>query len=212
MKLHAGRLLVSPSAVAVRIVNRSGKEDDEVFLPTARLRCCILLVASALWAVPGLFVGALATSAHAAGLECPEIGQAGVPDLASDPARAKLLLGGAGADLANEVSELINQVQLKEPGISNADLTNGLIAAYCPLVAQAPALTSAQRWSQIHRFEKAVQQQLSEMPPGSMIVGNVPLPPAVYRRLRSQAEAAGQTPAQLMGSILTAAAGKEELK
>jgi hypothetical protein len=104
-----------------------------VFLPTARLRCCILLVASAL---PGLFVGALATSAHAAGLECPEIGQAGVPDLTSDPARAKLLLGGARADLANEVSELINQVQLKEPGISNADLTNGLIAAYCPLVAR----------------------------------------------------------------------------
>jgi hypothetical protein len=38
----------------------------------------------------------------------------------------------------------------------------------------------------------------------------VPVAPAVYRRLRSQAEAGGQTPAQLMGSILTAAAGKEE--
>jgi hypothetical protein len=45
-----------------------------------------------------------------------------------------------------------------------------------------------------------------------MIIAEVPVPPAVYRRLRSQAEAAGQTPAQLMGSILTAAAGKEELK
>jgi hypothetical protein len=178
-----------------------------VFLPTARLRCCILLVASAL---PGLFVGALATSAHAAGLECPEIGQAGVPDLTSDPARAKLLLGGARADLANEVSELINQVQLKEPGISNADLTNGLIAAYCPLVAQAPGLTSAQRWNQMHRFDHAVQQQLAEnyLPPGSMIIAEVPLPPAVYRQMRSQADAVGQTPAQLMASILAIAAGK----
>jgi hypothetical protein len=180
------------------------------FLPTARLRCCVLLVASALSAVPGLFVGALATSAHAAGLECPEIGQAGVPDLASDPARAKLLLGGAGADLANEVSELINQVQLKEPSISNADLTNGLIAAYCPLVAQAPGLTGAQRWSQMRRFDHAMQRQLAEnyLPPGSMIIAEVPLPPAVYRQLRSQAEAVGQTPAQLMASILAIAARK----
>jgi hypothetical protein len=182
-----------------------------VLLPTARLGCCVLFVASAaLSALPGLFVGALATSAYATGLECPEIGQAGVPDLTSDPARAKLLLGGAGADLANEISELINQVQLKEPSISNADLTNGLIAAYCPLVAQAPGLTSAQRWSQMHRFDQAVQQQLAAnyLPPGSMIIADVPLPPAVYRRLRSQAEAAGQTPAQLMASILAIAAAK----
>ena len=177
-------------------------------LRTARLRCCILLVASAL---PELL---LATSAHATGLECPEIGQAGVPDLTSDPARAKLLLGGAGTDLANEVGELINQVQLKDPSISNADLTNGLIAAYCPLVAQAPGLTSAQRWNQMHRFDRAVQQQLaaSDLPPGPMIIAEVPVPPAVYRQLRSQAEAAGQTPTQFMGSILTAAAGKQELK
>src|SRR5271156_3217554 len=183
----------------------------KTFLPAAQLGRCMLLVAStALWALPGLFGAGLAGPAYAAGLECPEIGQAGVPDLTSDPARAKLLLGGAGADLANEISDLINQVQLKEPSISNADLTNGLIAAYCPLVAQAPALTSAQRWSQIHRFEKAVQQQLAAnaLPPGSMIIAEVPVPPTVYRQLRSQAAAAGQTPAQFMGSILATAAGK----
>src|SRR5271166_2786175 len=179
----------------------------KTFLPAARLGRW-MLVATALSALPGLFGAGLASPAYAAGLECPEIGQAGVPDLTNDPARAKLLFGGSGADLANEISDLINQVQLKEPSISNADLTNGLIAAYCPLVAQAPGLTSAQRWSQIHRFEKAVQQQLNEMPPGSMIVADVPLPPAVYRQLRNQAEAVGQTPAQLMASILAVAAGK----
>jgi len=181
-----------------------------VFLLAASLRGRILLVASALSALPGLFVGALVTSAHATGLECPEIGRTGVPDLTSDSTRTKLLLGSSGADLANEISELINQVQLKEPNISNADLTNGLIAAYCPLVAQAPGLTSAQRWSQMHRFDHAVQQHLAEnyLPPGSMIIAEVPLPPAVYRQLRSQAEAAGQTPSQLMASILVMAAGK----
>jgi hypothetical protein len=41
-----------------------------------------------------------------------------------------------------------------------------------------------------------------------MIIADVPLPPAVYRQRRNQAKAAGQTPAQFMGSILAVAAGK----
>ena len=174
----------------------------KTFLCTARL-------GRASAALSALFLGVWTMSAHATGLECPEIGQ-GVPEVTSDPARAKLLLGGAGPDLANEIGELINQVQLKEPAISNADLTNGLIAAYCPLVAQAPGLTSAQRWSQMHRFVQVLQQQIAanDLPPGSMIIVDVPVPPTVYRQLRSQAVAAGQTPAQFMGSILAVAAGK----
>jgi len=180
-------------------------------LGAARLKRYIRLVASVvLSALLGLFAGASPTSANAAALECPEIGHTGVPDLTGDPTRAKLLVGGASTDLANEISELINEVQLKEPGISNTDLTNGLIAAYCPLVAQTPGLTSAQRWTLMHRFVRVLQQQLAtnDLPPGSMIIAEVPVPPAVYRQLRSQAEAAGQTPSQLMASILAAAAGR----
>ena len=61
---------------------------------------------------------------------------------------------------------------------------------------------------------QVLQQQLAAnyLPPGSMIIAEVPVPPAVYRRLRSQAEAGGQTPAQFIGSILTTAAGNGELK
>jgi hypothetical protein len=177
-------------------------------LRAARLRRYIRLVASvALSAFLGLFLGASAPSANAAGLECPNIGYTGVPDLPSDPTQAKLLVGGSAIDLASDASELISEVRLKEPDISNADLTNGLIAAYCPLVAQAPGLTTRQRWTQMHRFVRVLQQQLAanDLPPGSMIIAEVPVPPAVYLQLRSQAEAAGQTPTQFMGSILTAA-------
>jgi hypothetical protein len=45
-----------------------------------------------------------------------------------------------------------------------------------------------------------------------MIIAGVPVPPAVYRQLRSQAEAAGQTPSQLMASILAAAAGRQRFE
>jgi hypothetical protein len=66
----------------------------------------------------------------------------------------------------------------------------------------------------MHRFVQVLQQRLAanDPPPGSTIIVELPVAPAVYRRLRSQAEVGGQTPAQFMGSILTAAARKEELK
>jgi hypothetical protein len=181
----------------------------KTFLPARITRCILLISLVALSVLPGLLMGTLATSAKATGLECPEIGHTGVPDLTSDSSRAKLLLGGSGTDLGNEISELIAQLQLKEPDISKADLTNGLIAAYCPLVAQAPGLTDAQRWRRMHRFVLA-QQRLAanDLPPGSMIIAEVPVAPAVYRQLRSQADAAGQTPTQFMGTILTVAAEK----
>jgi hypothetical protein len=62
----------------------------------------------------------------------------------------------------------------------------------------------------MRRFVRVLQQQLAtnDLPPGSMIIAEVPVPLAVYRQLRSQAEAAGQTPSQLMASILTAATGR----
>jgi hypothetical protein len=43
--------------------------------------------------------------------------------------------------------------------------------------------------------------------PGTLIIANVPLPPAVYRELRSQAAKIDQSPAQLMAAILSRAAG-----
>jgi hypothetical protein len=45
------------------------------------------------------------------------------------------------------------------------------------------------------------------LPPGTLIIANVPLPPAVYRELRSQAAKANEKPAQFMALILTKAAG-----
>jgi hypothetical protein len=183
------------------------------FSPPMRLERCVLPAAAALLSLAGLagaLPGVSATPVNAAGLECPEVGQPAVPDLTTDPVREKLLLGESGADLANEIGDLIEQLRVKQPHISNADLTNGLVAAYCRLVAQAPGLTSAQRWSRMHRFLQVVQQQLAtnELPPGSMILVEVPLQPAVYNRLKSQAAAAAETPTQLMASILAQAAGK----
>jgi hypothetical protein len=62
----------------------------------------------------------------------------------------------------------------------------------------------------MQRFDAILRQQIAAdtMAQGSLIIANVPLPPAVYRELRSQAATVDLTPAQFMGIILAKAAGK----
>jgi hypothetical protein len=62
----------------------------------------------------------------------------------------------------------------------------------------------------MRQFESVLERQVAAnmMPAGALIIANVPLPPEVYRELRSQAVASKQTTAQLMAAILTRAAGK----
>ena len=147
---------------------------------------------------------------HATGLDCPEIGPPrAVPNLLTD-VQAKLVASGNGIDLANEIYDLINKLQIERPNISYADLTDILIAAYCPVVANLGNLTASEKLRRMRQFDTILQQRLAAnmMPPGSLIIANVPLPPDVYRELRSQAANIDQTPAQLMTAILSRAAGK----
>jgi hypothetical protein len=131
-------------------------------------------------------------------------------NLLADSTQAKLVTSGNSVDVANEIYDLINRVQIEEPNISYAELTNVLVAAYCPAVAKVPGLSAAEKWRRMHQFDALVRQQLAAnmMPAGSLIIANVPLPPSVYRELRSQAATVHQTPAQLMAGILTQATGR----
>lgn len=157
--------------------------------------------------ISGLFF-CLPARGHAAGLDCPEIGRGAVPNLLAD-LQVKLMTSGNSADLANEISDLINKLQLEKPNISYAELTNVAVAAYCPVVASMGSLTAAEKWQRMRQFDTILQQQLAAdtLAPGTLIIANVPLPPAVYRELRSQAAKVNISPAQLMAAILTRAAG-----
>jgi hypothetical protein len=151
-------------------------------------------------------LGGVPTHGNAAGLDCPHIGS--VSDLLTD-GQAKLLASETSIDIANEIDDLINKLQREKPGISYADVTDILIAAYCPLVADQTSLSAAEKWRRMRAFDIILQQQLANMmPAGSLIIARVPLLPSVYRELRGQAASAGQTPSQLMTAILSRAAGK----
>ena len=172
-------------------------------MATCRNRVAWLLLAG------GLLVG-LPARGHAETLECPEVGPGMLPALLADSGQARLVTSGNAVDVANEVYDLINRLQTAKPDISYTELTNVLIAAYCPAVANARGLSAAEKWQRMRQFDAIVRRQLAAdtMPPESQIIANVPLPPAVYRELRSQAAAINQTPAQLMAAILTQAAGR----
>jgi hypothetical protein len=154
-------------------------------------------------------LGGLPARGHAAGLDCPEMGAGAVPNLLSD-VQVKLVTSGNSVDVANEIYDLVNKLQIEKPNISYAELTDALVAAYCPAVASMTTLTASEKWRRMRQFDMILQRQLAAnmIPPGSLIIADVPLPPAVYRELRSQAASTGQTPAQLMTAILSRAAGK----
>jgi hypothetical protein len=143
-------------------------------------------------------------------LECPEVGSGSVPDLINDAFGGGLFTTENRVDLANEINESINRLQIASPNISRSDMQNVLIAAYCRVVARKPGLGASEKWSRMRQFDSVLEQQIAAnmMPAGTLIIANVPLSPDVYRELRSQAVTSGQTTAQLMAAILTRAAGK----
>ena len=156
--------------------------------------------------VLGCMFGGMPAPGYAADLDCPDA--ASVSSLLTD-GQAKLLASGTSIDIANEIDDLISKLQREKPSISYADLTDTLIAAYCPLVADQTSLSAAEKWRRMRAFDTLLQQRLSGMMPvGSLIIARVPLPPPVYSELRSQAASAGQTPSQLMTAILSRAAAK----
>ena len=107
-------------------------------------------------------------------------------------------------------NDAINRLQISEPNVSWSDVQNVLIAAYCRVLSRKAGLTAAERWGRMREFVSVVEQQIAanRVAPGTLLIANVPLPPDVFRELRSQAAASGQTASQLMAAILTRAAGK----
>jgi len=127
----------------------------------------------------------------------PEIGHGAVPDLLPDS--LKLVSTTDIHELTNEIRYVVYRLQIEHPNISYDELTDVMIAAYCP----------AEKWRRMRQFETILQQRLAGnmLPRGSLIIASVPLPPAVYRELRAQAASAGQTTSHLMATILSRAAG-----
>ena len=92
-------------------------------------------------------------------LGCPRISPAGGATTVADPGNGLLNIyqGANAATLPNRTRELITAMRANNSSISAADLTNTLVAAYCPVLAETPGLNLADKQSALKDFIAAAQ-------------------------------------------------------
>lgn len=131
-------------------------------------------------------------STEAARRLCPTVGRFGSqPGLPALPAGAFALMRGAGStEVLNRAGVLLRALRVANPGTDDAALTDALLTAYCPIVANDPQRgDDAQARALLDRFRAAVLAAMAE-PAATAIDIIVPLPPEVLARAQAAARAA----------------------
>ncbi len=143
-------------------------------------------------------------------LDCPEIGPDRIPNLIGDATGGGLFTSENVIDLANEINDAIGRLEIGNPDISQANVQDVLIAAYCRVVARDARLNTSEKWGRMRQFTGVLEREIAadRTPAGRLIIAHVPLPPGVYRELEAQAAVSQRTAAQLMAAILARAAGR----
>jgi hypothetical protein len=88
---------------------------------------------------------------------CPHVSAAGGATDVTDPGQGLVNIydGATPETLPNRTRSLITAIRAANASISPADLTNELVAAYCPVVANTPGLTVAQKRTALTNFISA---------------------------------------------------------
>ncbi|WP_298225112.1 cytochrome c [Acidocella sp.] len=92
-------------------------------------------------------------------LGCPRISSSGGVDTVADPGNGLLNTydGATAATLPNRTRELIKALRANNSAITNVELTNTLVAAYCPVLAQKSGLSLTEKRTALKNFIAAVQ-------------------------------------------------------
>ncbi len=108
-------------------------------------------------ALRGIAVVPLSADKASDRLGCPRITAAGGADSVADPGNGLLnaYQGVTASTLPNRTGALINAVRAGNSTISNADLMNTLVAAYCPVAAHTPGLSLAAKRLAVKDFMAA---------------------------------------------------------
>ncbi|MFO1128129.1 MAG: hypothetical protein U1E66_06850 [Rhodospirillales bacterium] len=111
----------------------------------------------------GLALAGPGWSQPAVAFECPkpEMSSPGVlQETKQDQERmAKLFAGG---NINDSIGVAVADLQKRYPQASDTEMVNYLIGAYCPVVAQMPGLSDAQKTSKVEHFAATVFELLSE--------------------------------------------------
>jgi len=148
-------------------------------------------------------VGSAGTEAARA-FDCPAVGSAPVPGVLASPSDVRDLAAGGDDDMENKIGNLIDEIRQQQPGISDGALSNIMIASFCPVVANDPALTNSQRRARLMNFNMDLQDRLAAAaePSGVHVLVSVPLQPEVLQQIRQAAAAQHQALTKWMAETL----------
>ncbi|HUW80035.1 MAG TPA: cytochrome c, partial [Acidocella sp.] len=98
---------------------------------------------------------------------CPHVSAAGNATSIANPGSNLLNIydGVTPETMPNRTRTLINAIRAANSGISNADLTNELVAAYCPVIANQAGLTNAEKMAALESFIAGAQPLISAPQP-----------------------------------------------
>lgn len=68
----------------------------------------------------------------------------------------------SGGDIGDTIGVAVADLQKKYPQVSDTELVNYLVGAYCPVVARMPGLTDPQRTAKVEEFSARLFDLLSE--------------------------------------------------
>jgi mono/diheme cytochrome c family protein len=143
-------------------------------------------------------------------LDCPATSTTGVANTVNDPGSGILeLMRSVTPDtLDNRVTEIIAQVQAANPGVSDAEISDDLVAAYCPVLAGDAQLSFQQKQSRLSAFLASVTGILArdQTPTGAKILLQVGLPQQVINDVEAAAAAAKENRDDWIAKALEAAA------
>lgn len=98
-------------------------------------------------------------SAAADAFGCPRVSGTGGNASLTDPGNGLLdmMTGATPATLPNRTRALVAALKANDSSITQTDLTNYLVAAYCPVVANQPGLSNAEKQTALRNFITGAQ-------------------------------------------------------
>ena len=104
----------------------------------------------------GLVCTGFALPAAAQSVECPKPHTVSGPGVLKE-SPAQIAEAGrflASGDSVNRAPEMASDLRKRYPGVSNAEIENYLVAAYCPVAAKLNGLSVAERQARVDRFAR----------------------------------------------------------
>jgi hypothetical protein len=104
----------------------------------------------------------LGMAAPAVAFECPAPQALTRPGVLKEngAALANLTATLASANDGNDTRVVIDDLRRRYPGVENAELSNYLVTAYCPVVARLTGLDGAEKQARIDNFARRTRQMI----------------------------------------------------